>query len=267
MSDWTSEQLAALHAGEERNQQMRDEGIDPADPAEREAWEADREDDQLMVRVGADPADLVALEAWTQAMDTMDVTPGETDYGRAMRARDYARRAVAAAWTPDTVTCVYCHVTGPAAHFQLTGPPEVQQNWACRQQNLCALRTMLPVATLEPGAGELIHAVLTLVRELAQVAWQDVEARNAVPDGAQGRFQAMLSPADLARLHVVLDAAAERIQPVSGRPEYTEQARAEYGCRTCGAIGREDCTTETGVSQVPRTHGTWGPRWHASRTL
>jgi hypothetical protein len=258
MSGWTPEQLAALDAEAALKQRMKDEGVDPADPAEREAWEARQEDDALMARTGVDPSDPVALEAWTQAMSTLDVIPGETGYGRALRARDCARRAVADAWTPEVHTCVYCHVTGLAAHFE---PVNGQGNQACRQQNLCALRTTLPLS------GELVHVVLTLARELAQVARQDTEARNAVPDSAQGRCRPMLSPADLARLHLVLDAAAQRIQPVPGRPEYTEQARAKYGCRTCGAIGRDDCTTVTGVTPVPRTHGTWGPRWHAGRTL
>lgn len=40
MSTWTPAQQAALHAEELLKQQMRDAGVDPAEPAEREAWEA-----------------------------------------------------------------------------------------------------------------------------------------------------------------------------------------------------------------------------------
>jgi hypothetical protein len=39
MSGWTEEQSAALHREAERKQQMNDDGVDYADPAEREAWE------------------------------------------------------------------------------------------------------------------------------------------------------------------------------------------------------------------------------------
>ncbi len=173
-----------------------------------------------------------------------------------------------------TVSCVYCRVTGPAAHFQLTGPPEVQQNWVCRQANLCTLRTVLP---LSPGqnTGELVHAVLTLVRELVQVARTDTAERNSggtLGSLAQTRhaqaYRRMLGTQDLARLHVVLDAAADWLNVHDGdSAERLRQARAEYGCRTCGAIGRDDCVTVTGITEVPRTHGTWGPRWHAGRTL
>jgi len=37
---WTPQQLAELHAEAARKQRMEDEGVDPGNPAEREAWEA-----------------------------------------------------------------------------------------------------------------------------------------------------------------------------------------------------------------------------------
>ena len=44
MSGWTEEQIAALYREQARKQQMEDDGIDPADPAEREAWEDEHPD-------------------------------------------------------------------------------------------------------------------------------------------------------------------------------------------------------------------------------
>jgi hypothetical protein len=38
--NWTPGQLADLHAEQQLKQRMRDSGTDPAEPAEREAWEA-----------------------------------------------------------------------------------------------------------------------------------------------------------------------------------------------------------------------------------
>jgi hypothetical protein len=44
MSGWTEEQIAALYREQARKQQMEDDGIDPAAPAEREAWEDEHPD-------------------------------------------------------------------------------------------------------------------------------------------------------------------------------------------------------------------------------
>lgn len=158
-------------------------------------------------------------------------------------------------------TCVYCQATGAAEHFEPIG--NQSGNQACRQTELCQLRR---------NGYDPVHLTLTLVRQLAQVAWQDIEARKAAgqagsPESAS--YQPMLGTDDLARLHLVLGAAAGRISPDGSADSAAAlaQARADYGCRTCGAIGRDDCTTVTGVSEVPRTHGTWGPRWHKGRTL
>jgi hypothetical protein len=38
--NWTPGQLADLHAEQQLKQRMRDAGVDPAEPIEREAWEA-----------------------------------------------------------------------------------------------------------------------------------------------------------------------------------------------------------------------------------
>ena len=112
-----------------------------------------------------------------------------------------------------------------------------------------------------------MQLALDLARGLAKLHRADVEARNAAgPAGSPERaaFQESLSGAELARLHLVLGATARQLTN-SRRGEWGQQlaqARGGYGCRTCGAIGLEDCYTSSG-HPVPRTHGSWGPRWHA----
>jgi hypothetical protein len=156
-----------------------------------------------------------------------------------------------------TRRCAYCRAT---ADLEPVSPASASQ--ACRVTELCQLRA----AGLDP-----VELALTVARGLAKLAWHDTEARNAAgPAGSpeSAAYAPSLANADLARLHLVLDAAAGRIDP-GGQADCAEQlrrARADLGCRTCGAIGREDCTTSGGLP-VPRTHGTWGPNWHAGRTL
>lgn len=170
--------------------------------------------------------------------------------------------------TPGPVrTCVYCQASGPEAHFELIGPPEVRQNWACRQQNLCALRVYDGLPLL--SAGGPVAAVLQLVRELAQVHRTDIaqqtgEGNPYIPGspawtGHARACQPMLSDQDTARLHLVLRAASDWLSG-SGHADWGQQlaqARADLGCKQCGAMGpSEPCRTCKG-GQLPR--------WHAGR--
>lgn len=156
-----------------------------------------------------------------------------------------------------TRRCAYCRAT---ADLEPVSPASASQ--ACRITELCRLRA----AGLDP-----VELALTVARGLAKLAWHDTEARNAAGPAGSPASEAFVPALDydsLARLHLVLDAAAYRIN-VSGRGDsgtLLMRARTDLGCRTCGAIGREDCTTSGGLP-VPRTHGTWGPNWHAGRTL
>jgi hypothetical protein len=149
--------------------------------------------------------------------------------------------------------CVNCGATGDLEPVNTAG------NMACRQVNLCALRA---------AGHDPVHVALTLIREMAKLAWADNAARQGIPWPTSPEWTAagVLTGTDLARLHLVLEAAAEQIMSPSGFPELVRQARKDMGCRRCGAIGREDCMT-SGGNRVPRTHGTWGPHWHAGRTL
>jgi hypothetical protein len=148
-------------------------------------------------------------------------------------------------------TCVYC---GATDNLESINPNTV--NMACAQKNLCTLRA---------EGHDPVQVALTLACELTALAWSDTEARNA--EGGEGQAPA-LSDIDRMRLAMVLDAAARRLPPWgTGRlSELREQVCGEYGCRVCGNIGEQDCRTPNG-GQVPRTHGTWGPRWHAGRVL
>ena len=157
--------------------------------------------------------------------------------------------------------CVYC---GATADLEPISPGT--GNLACRVTELCELRR----EGVDP-----VGLALRLARGLAKLAWHDVEARNSIRPGSpdwvrlNDTYQPALSGTELARLHLVLGAAADRIN-VSGQADSATllaQARKDLGCRICGAIGRcEDCTTSSG-GLVARTHGTWGPRWHKGRTL
>lgn len=161
--------------------------------------------------------------------------------------------------TEAAAQCAYC---GATADLEPINPRT--GTMACRLVELCALRA----ADIDP-----VQAVLKLARELAQLGWHDVEARNAagIPGSPERRdYRPALSDIDRARLYLVLGAAAGQLHPFGNPGPFSgdalKQARAELGCRLCGAIGSDECHTASG-GQVPRTHGTWGPRWHAGRTL
>jgi hypothetical protein len=157
-----------------------------------------------------------------------------------------------------TASCAYCHVTGPAAHFE---PINGQGNVACKQQNLCTVRGQL--VDINP-----VDLVLQLVRELAQVARTDQAERHSVGhpgspawlDHAQA-YRGMLSDQDLARLHVVLAAGADWFTR-GDRAEWGQrlaQARTWNGCKRCGAMGpREPCRTADGGE---------AREWHAGRSF
>lgn len=155
------------------------------------------------------------------------------------------------------MTCVYCGAEG-----DLESINPVTGNQACRITELCQLRAQ----GLDP-----VQLTLTLVRGLVKQAWADIEARNAAGQPGSPRraaFRGRLSGTDLARLHVVLTAATRWLD-VSGWADSAlllKEAELDYGCRTCGMVGSQDCVTSSGAP-VPRRHGLWGPRWHAGRTL
>ena len=177
----------------------------------------------------------------------------ETDYGRQLRESHEAWEAELAAHTCEQHTCIYCGTPGLAEHFeQVNG-----RSWACRQGELCTLRQLT-------AEGDPVPLVLQLARELAQVARDDRAAAGHLAD-PWGRHQAAtrphrtLSTRDLARLHVVLTAAAGWLND-SGSASWGQelaQARADLGCRRCGAMGPDmPCTTAQGTERRD---------WHAGR--
>jgi hypothetical protein len=285
MSSWTPEQLDALNAEAEHKQRMEDAGVDPGIPAEREAWEAGTtgghspsdwhaslpyEDGetpyarwlremQLMELAGIDPANAPLREAWQQAMAAPAET-GETAYGRAIRARRAAWNALLETHECQLRTCVYCGVPGLAEHFESVNG----RNWACKQGRLCDLRYALN-GKLAQGLPDnsVVYYVQTLVRELAQVARDDRAAAGHLPD-PWGRHDARqhrtLSTRDLAALHVTLTAAAGWLQD-AGRADWGQalaQARALHGCKRCGAMGPQPCTTDSGAERRS---------WHQGRAF
>lgn len=117
--------------------------------------------------------------------------------------------------------CVYCQHGGDDLEviYPHTG------NRACRNWRLCNVRQQ----GLNPAT------------ELADLA------RAFHPAGALNE----LSTLDLARLATVIRPLRDYINThLSARADSARslrQARAEYGCPTCGAIGYEDCTNALGA--------------------
>ena len=73
MSGWTPAQLAALNREMARKQRMADDGVDPADPAEREAWEDEhvREEDCVHCRktIRRDDTEPESEQVWRDDWD------------------------------------------------------------------------------------------------------------------------------------------------------------------------------------------------------